>query len=198
MKKIMISAALLTVLGAPVSAFANDARDGVKGASKATVETATKNGVYNLVYRSAAPGIVKVTITNEVGQIVMFDQIEANSSFLRPYNLIALPAGSYTITVLDRNGKTSMPLVHAATSLASLARPTMQVKPVEAKKYALTLLGIAADAVTVNIYDDKQNLVFTEEIAGKGSFTRVYDLTKIYASNFNFEVISNGQVVSQK
>ena len=189
MKKVLISAALLTVLGANV--WANPG-DEVKGVVKASVATTTKNGVYNLVYRGT--GAVKVTITNAAGEVVLMDQINAEGGFLRPYNFTSQPAGTYTLTVLDRNGKATLPLVHGAAQL----RPVAAIKPVQDKKFELTLVGSSADQVSVNIYDAAQNLVFTDHIDKQGSFSRVYDLTKIRTSNFTFEVLGQGGLLTRK
>jgi hypothetical protein len=187
----MISAALLTVLGANV--WANPA-DEVKGVVKATVTTATKNGVYNLVYKGI--GAVKVTITNAAGEVVLTDQINTEGGFLRPYNFTFQPAGTYTVTVLDRNGKASLPLVHGGA--AGQFRPNVQIKPVQDRKFELTMVGSNAQAVSVNIYDATLNLVYTDQIEKQGSFSRVYDLTKIQAGIFTFEVVSQGSVITKK
>jgi hypothetical protein len=189
MKKLMISAALLTVLSANV--WANPG-DEVKSAVKASVTTTTKNGVYQLLYRGT--GAVKVTITNAAGDIVLMDQINAEGGFLRPYNFSSQPAGAYTVTVLDRNGKATLPLVHGATQI----RPNVQIKPVQDKKFQLTLLGSNAEQVSVNIYDAALNLVYTDQIEKQGSFSRVYDLSKIQTGVFTFEVMSQGNIIAQK
>ncbi len=191
MKKVLISAALLTVLGANV--WANPG-DEVKGAVKASVTTATKNGVYNLVYQGT--GMVKVVITNAVGEVVMVDQINAEGGFKRPYNFTTQPSGSYTLTVMDRNGKASLPLVHG--NAFAQTRPKVQISPVQDKKFQLTMLGSNSEQVSVNIYDAAANLVFTDNIEKQGSFSRVYDLTKIPAGSFTFEVVSEDGVVTKK
>ena len=191
MKKLLISAALLTVLGANV--WANPGEE-VKGAVKASVSTATKNGVYNLVYRGT--GAVKVTITNAAGEVVLLDQINAEGGFLRPYNFTSQPAGTYTLTVLDRNGKATLPLVHGQNT--NQLRPIAQIKSVQEKKYELTLVGSNSERVSVNIYDAALNLVFTDTIDKQGSFSRVYDLTKLSASTFTFEVLNQSGVITKK
>ncbi len=71
MKKVIISAALLMVMGADV--LASGVNDGIKGSAKANVETTTRNGVYNLIYKTATAGTVKVTITNGAGEVVLVD-----------------------------------------------------------------------------------------------------------------------------
>ncbi len=190
MKKVLISAALLTVLGANVWATPGDE---VKGAVKASVTTTTKNGVYQLLYRGT--GAVKVTITNAAGEIVLTDQINTEGGFMRPYNFSSQPAGAYTVTVLDRNGKASLPLVHGA---AESIRPNVQIKPVQDKKFQLTLMGSSADQVSVNIYDAALNLVYTDQIEKQGSFSRVYDLTKVPTGVFTFEVLSQGNIITTK
>jgi hypothetical protein len=186
MKKIIISAALLMVMGADV--LASGGNDGIKGSAKANVETATRNGVYNLIYRTTTTGTVKVTITNSVGEVIMVDQIEGRTSFLRPYNFVALPAGAYSITVQDRNGRTTLPLVH--TGKVAAVQPVVQIQPVETNKYEVKMLGSRADEVSVNIYDAAHRLVYSEKISQKGSFSRVYDLNKVNLTSVTFEVAS--------
>jgi hypothetical protein len=186
MKKIIISAALLMVIGADV--LASSGNDGIKGSVKANVETTTRNGVYNLIYRTTTTGTVKVTITNSVGEVIMVDQIEGRTSFLRPYNFVALPAGAYSITVQDRNGRTTLPLVH--TGKVAAVQPVVQIQPVETNKYEVKMLGSRADEVSVNIYDAAHRLVYSEKISQKGSFSRVYDLNKVNLTSVTFEVAS--------
>ncbi len=186
MKKVIISAALLMVMGADV--LASGVNDGIKGSAKANVETTTRNGVYNLIYKTATAGTVKVTITNGAGEVVLVDLIEGRTSFLRPYNFAGLPAGSYSITVQDRSGKTTLPLVHTG-SVATL-QPVVRIQPVEGNKYEVKMLGSNADEVSVSIYDAAQRLVYSEKISQKGSFTRVYDLNKINLTSVTFEVAS--------
>jgi len=191
MKKVLISAALLTVLGANV--WANPG-DEVKGAVKATVTTATKNGVYNLVYKGT--GTVKVIITNVAGETMLVDQITTEGGFNRPYNFTGQPAGTYTVIVWDRNGKASLPLVHADAS--AQIRPKVQITPVQDKKFQFTMVGSNSEQVSVNIYDATANLVFTDNIEKQGSFSRVYDLTKLPTGNFTFEVVSPSGVITKK
>jgi flagellar hook assembly protein FlgD len=196
MKKVIISAALLTVLGADVWASEPGVRDGVTGTVKANVEATSRNGVYNLIYKTASAGTVKVTITNSIGEVVLVDQIEGQGSFLRPYNFLGLPAGHYTVTVLDRNGKTTLPLVHTAGTVN--LQPVVQIQPVEQSKYEVRLLGSNADEVSVNIYDAAKRLVYSEQIAQKGSFSRVYDLNKMNLQNVTIEVVNANGVVGKK
>jgi uncharacterized protein YfaP (DUF2135 family) len=118
----------------------------------------------------------------------MVDQIEGRTSFLRPYNFVALPAGAYSITVQDRNGKTTLPLVH--TGNVAAVQPVVQIQPVETNKYEVKMLGSRADEVSVNIYDAAHRLVYSEKISQKGSFSRVYDLNKVNLTSVTFEVAS--------
>ncbi len=141
-------------------------------------------------------GIVKVIITNAAGETVLTDYINAEGGFLRPYNFTAQPAGTYTVSVLDRNGKASLPVVHSGA--AGQIRPKVQIKPVQDKKFELTLIGGNAEQVSVKIYDDALNLVYTDQIEKQGSFSRVYDLTKIQANNVTFEVVNQGDIITTK
>jgi hypothetical protein len=50
----------------------------------------------------------------------------------------------------------------------------------------------------VNIYDAAQNLVFTDQIDKQGSFSRVYDLTKVHTSTFTFEVLGQGGILAKQ
>ncbi len=191
MKNLIISAALIVAMSA-AGIHTVSANDEVRGAATATIEASSRKAVYNLIYRSAATGIVRVTISDAAGRVIMVDEILATGSFLRPYNFIGQPEGAYTLTIADRNGKTEVPLEYK--NEVTIARPIVAVKPVNEAKYELSVTG-TVEPIVVNIYDAASNLVYSDQINMAGSYSRVYNLNKLKAGNITFEVVGQNGVI---
>ncbi len=191
MKNLIISAALLVAMSA-AGIHTVRANDEARGAATVTIESSSRKAVYNLIYKSAATGMVRVTISNASGRVIMVDEILATGSFLRPYNFIGQPEGAYTLTIADRNGKTEVPLEYK--NEVAIARPIVAVKPVNEAKYELSVTG-TVEPVVVNIYDAASNLVYSDQITLAGSYSRVYNLSKLKAGNITFEVVDQNGVI---
>ena len=88
-------------------------------------------------------------------------------------------------------------------STATFATSTGEVKDVkvttvESDKVELTYLSDGECKVKVNIYDQKGSRVFTESIKNPKSFKKAYDLSKLPVGEYEFEIIDNEKVVSEK
>lgn len=193
MKKSIILAVLAVAVNASV--FAADNLDNAKGAANAVVTTTTRPNVYNLVYSPTKAGRVTVTIQNQSNVVVLQEDLFAEKGFIRPYNFTGMPTGSYKVTVTDAAGKTELAVAYNTTVVNAVRKA--EIKPLDAKKYQLRLVGNTADAVEVTIYDQFGSAVHTETLTQKGSFTRIYDLNKIKANHLTFEVKAAGQVVNR-
>ena len=191
MKKSIITAALLAI--AYTGAFATDNVENAKDAA-VTVAAARPN-VYNLIYKSASTGMVTVVIRDQEGQVVLEDRIKNVKGFVRPYNFDGMPAGSYNVTVTDANGKTELAVAYNNTVVNAVRKA--EVTALENNKYQLRLIGNNADEVSVNIYNRSNELIHTEVFTQKGSFTRVYNMGKLAASDLTFEVIAAGAIVNR-
>ncbi len=194
MKSVLIAAFVLVVSS---NVFANSEKNSDGATIQASVETSTKQAVYNLVYKSKTEGTVKVTIIDQVGKVVLVDRIASQTGFVRPYNFEGLPKGQYSIIVNDQNGSLSLPIVYGKTLSAKNANIAIESLS-EEKRYKLVCIGNEDAPVQVNIYDSVNNLVYSESIEAEGSFSKVYNLSKVSASNFTFEVVSKEQVVRKE
>ncbi|MCU0352468.1 MAG: hypothetical protein MUD08_01815 [Cytophagales bacterium] len=192
MKKSIITAALVAI--SFTGAFATDNVENAKDAAVA-VQASARPNVYNLVYKSAEVGVVTVIIRNQDDQVVMEDRIKNVKGFVRPYNFDGMPAGNYSVTITDASGKTNLAVAYNNTVVNAVRKA--EVTALENNKYQLRLIGNNADEVSVNIYDRNNELIHTEVFTQKGSFTRVYNMGKLAASDLTFEVIAAGAIVNR-
>lgn len=189
MKKSILVAALVTVMS--TSIFAGNE----KGEINAVVKSSTKNGVYELLYRSTTPGTVTVQIFDAKGNLVLTDRVQNQNGFKRPYNFAFQTEGNYTIEVTDNSGKLRLPLMHQAIIAAQPAKVTVSALP-DSKKYQVVMVGQIANDVRVDILDADSRVIFSDNISARNSFSKVYDLSQLKVANFTFEVKSQNQVVN--
>lgn len=196
MKQLKMTLASLLMVWS-LQGFANDCRD--DNATGAKVEMSIESGedaVYRLVYQSASEGIVNVSIYNERGTLLLTDRIRNVTRFSRPYNFRELPSGVYTIQITDASGTTTKTVQHGEASFPT-AHQELKVNInalAESTRYELSVLGDRSESVTVTIYDDRNNPIFSEQINEQGSFRKVYDLSKVRANGGAFEVTHAGTV----
>ncbi|MDJ1472617.1 hypothetical protein QNI19_33810 [Cytophagaceae bacterium DM2B3-1] len=191
MKTSILTFALGLVLSANVFAA-----DDLESASTASINTTNRVSVYNLVYASAKTGLVTVSIKNQDGQVVLQEQIfNDKKGFIRPYNFSTMPEGSYTLEVKDAAGKSELSLAYSNVAVNAVRKA--EIKALESNKYQLRLVGNTADAVEVSIYDQFGSTIHSESLSQKGSFTRIYDLSKLKNAKGAIEVRANGKVVNR-
>lgn len=193
MKKSIILAVLAVAVN--VSVFASDNLDNAKGTASAVVTTTARPNVFNLVYNSAKSGLVRVTIKNQDNNVVLEDEVFNEKGFIRPYNFNGMPAGNYNVLVKDAAGKTELAVAYSNAIVNTVRKA--EFKSLENNKYQLRLVGNTADAVEITIFDQFGQSIHSEVLTQKGSFTRVYDLSKLKAKNLTFEVKAAGHVVNR-
>jgi hypothetical protein len=194
MKTSILSFALALVLSANV--FANDNADEVKNASRVVVNSTSRAAVYNLMYSSAKAGLVRVSIKNQEGTVVLQEEIfNENKGFIRPYNFSTMPAGTYSVVVKDAAGQTELSVSYSNIAISGVRKA--EVKALESNKYQLRLVGNAAENVQVTIFDQSGFAIHSEDLTQKGSFTRTYDLGKLKIAKASFEIKADGKVISR-
>lgn len=63
-----------------------------------------QNRVIKVLYTNTECCAVKVRLKDEKGTLILTDRIKEENGFMRPYNIEALPAGTYTVEVVDQTG----------------------------------------------------------------------------------------------
>jgi hypothetical protein len=190
-----LTAALLAIVSTGL--FAGNDTDNTKD-SQAIVRNSSKNSVYQLVYTSASTGTVKVSILDANGNLIMTDRIlNSQDGFMRPYNFSGLAEGNYLIEVQDGKNTVKLPVTHKITSIEEAINVKIKALAVE-KKFQLTMLGSSENGLQVDILDGANKLVYTDYIDAHNSFSKVYDLTKVKAENFTFEVKSSNKLISKE
>jgi hypothetical protein len=190
--KSILTALLITVMSTML--LAND-REKASDA-KAIIRNSGKNAVYQLVYLSEVPGTVSVSILDAKGNTIMTDRVKnVEEGFMRPYNFSALAEGNYVIEVHDSKGIVKVPFIHKVTKAVQPLQVKVKALPTD-KKYQLIMVGSQEDVLQVNILDGTNTLVYTDYIDANNSFSKVYDLTKVKANNFTFEIRNSNEVIS--
>jgi len=91
-------------------------------------------------------------------------------------------------------------IVLSATTFATTTGDVKDVKvsSVESDKVELTYLSDGECKVKVNIYNQEGTRLFSESIKNSKSFKKAYDLSKLPVGEYEFEIIDNKKVVSEK
>lgn len=156
-----------------------------------------KNGpLVKVFYQGEETGKVKVTIYNDKGRIVYTETMRDTENFMRPYNFSRLPAGKYTIELIDSHGKRVKEIAHGRRAKENVAVLTKLRQ--DQGKYMLAVPNEGRNALTVRIFDNYSKLVYAKTEVVEGDFATVYDLSK-FKGNYTFEVADgNGNVVRLK
>lgn len=188
-----ILAGLLIVISS--AAFATGTGESAEAESKLKVVPAETTNTYKVIYKSLEQGMVYVNFYNEAGEKIFTDKIKNVKGFVRPYNFVAQPKGSYTIEVVDNKGSLVREIKYGKP-LADLDVNLLQAEG--DKRFKLVVKGEMTDPVYVKIYDSKSLLITEDYIDIKQSFSKIYDLNRIIEANFTFEVISGDTLIKKE
>jgi hypothetical protein len=189
MKKILTIASVLfsTVV------FASGTGDHPTSLSGATV-VKTVEGTFKLLYKSETLTNVKVSIFDEKKKLVFSETIKNTLGFARPYSLVNLEKGNFTVAVEDHSGVTIQKISTMRTESTKLVN--MLKLSNGQSKYLLTVGGKGEETITLNIYDGQRQLIHSETKAIAGDFAQVYNLSKVRGTP-SFEVLhENGSLES--
>jgi len=150
--------------------------------------------IYNVHYKAAETGKVKISIYNNVKQLVFAEILSNVASFVRPYNFSNLSEGEYTIIVEDKNGKQAETVNYAMDKVTSMIKVSEVANATD--KFLLNVTSTGSDLVTVRILDSTNNLIYTQQVEVTGSLGIVYNLSQVkLADRVTFEVsTSNGNI----
>ena len=128
--------------------------------------------IFKVTYQSPVECRVKVTITDAKGEVLFTEKVDSHGGFTRPYNFSQLPKGDYTIQVEDLSGSYSEKLSYRDKKWVTHIG---KIKS-EENKYIVAIPGLGKQEVIVYVYNQFQELVFTDHVFNDGDFAKVYHL----------------------
>jgi hypothetical protein len=179
MKKIFSVVAIVLIAGSAV--FASE-----KPEAKATV---TRDGsMYKVLYARGEQSDVKISIYDASGKLIFLERLRKVSAFSRPYDFSDLPQGEYTIEINDGSSVVRKNLNYRDEShpLLSKLAPVAGTK----NKYLLTVSNKEKQALFIRIYDEQNNLKYSEKTEVDGDFAKVYALNR-FDGNVWFEIVDS-------
>lgn len=128
-------------------------------------------------YKSDRVAIVKVSIYNETGEKVFFEEVRSRLGFTRPYNLASLPPGDYRVVLEDENGTSEKIISNIKESAKVLAAV------IDARKYhnscLVTLFSNLESEVSIRILDKNQNELKSENYTVSGQTSKLFNLESV-------------------
>ena len=180
------------VLACVVMSFAAVAKSPVALSVTATASAS----VFNITYKTAETGNVKISIYNESNALMFTEVLNNVASFVRPYNFSELTEGEYTIVVSTKNGTQAEKVNYSANKINSFISVS-KVANAE-NKYVLNVTNNGTEEVFVRIYDNTNELLHEQSVQVTGSFGLIYNLSRVTSisdSSVTFEVAtSSGKV----
>jgi len=175
--------------------FADGAKEKDAAELRIKILPGASKQIYKLMYLSEEKGLVKVNFYDENGKKIFTDKVYNKYGFLRPYSFEALPEGNYTIETIDAKGVVSREVTYVSATASTLE---VELSPETEKSYKLSVKGgTTIDPVLVKIYDQRYDLVTEDYIENDKSFSKTYNLSKLPAGTYTFEVYSKGEVIAK-
>lgn len=141
---------------------------------------------------------VQVRILDAEHHLLLSDAIREKGPFAKKYNLSNLPAGRYTVEIEDNYTIKYQPveildssLVIDADHLTAIYKPFVVAN---GKLVDLTFLQLEDAKTEIEILDDAGFPVYNETIEDSGSITKRYDVSKLQAGNYVFQVAVKDRV----
>ncbi len=184
MKTKSLFIAALVVVSSVVSAVGKDEP------SKAGLAIVPVKGteIFKVIYKSENAGKVRINLYNSSNEVVFTESL--SGGFIRPLNFKGLEAGSYTLEIVDANGKRTEKITYAP------AKSTYRVaKLANAEgKFLLSVANPSSSVVTVKIFNNDGQLIHTETNSDvQVDFAKVFKVTN--TTSVTFEVSDeNGKV----
>lgn len=151
--------------------------------------------VIKLFYRGEKTGNVRVAIYNENGHEVYAETFRKTENFMRPYNISALPEGNYTIALRDEQGTRTQKITHRAGEHKRIAHLT-RLSSLGKNKYMLAVPNDGRDALTVKIFNERNELLYENTEVIVGDFAKLYNLNKL-TGNHTFEIVDGSGKVNR-
>lgn len=133
----------------------------------------TTDGV-KVFYKSEKIAKVKVTIYNQAGEKVFFEEVKSRLGFIRPYNLSRLPKGNYNVVLEDENG-TSEKIISNVKESAQVLATIINARKAH-NKCMVALYSKGETDVKVRLLDENENELAVEYCTVNGQSSKLFNL----------------------
>lgn len=160
---------MLIMMSLVTSARANDGRE-------MTVVAAKDSEVFKVIYKGNTSGKVKLNILDENGKMIHAATVVAKDGFICPLNFKGLPSGMYTIELIDDQGSRHEKVNYVAVH----DRKSIHVSKImrEDGKFLFAVANAQNEPININIYDQRQKLVYSGIKVVEGDFAQVFRMPK--------------------
>lgn len=140
---------------------------------------------------------VRVNVYNEDGLRIYSRKHQTSDGFAIPYNFEELQSGTYTFEVINADGSIIREEINhnAGVQQVELSRMEAIVQRVNPENNKFQLIVVKPDQhdVTIRIRDAYNIVLHEERVNFDKGFKRVYDLGKMDAKYYIFEILSGKQ-----
>lgn len=163
--------------------FASGTIEPTESSASVAVTNSSGSSLVKVYYKADQSGSVKISIFNEGKDLIFSESLRSINGFVRPYNFSGLPAGLYTVQLEDKGGMRSEQIDYTA---GKIDKYVSIVKLTEPGKYLLSINSKASDRISVNVYNEKNELIHSQLKDVEHSFAEVLNVKEI--NNFTIEV----------
>lgn len=144
--------------------------------------------VFRVIYKGESSSKVRLNVYNSSSQVIFSETVKSSGGFIRPLNFSGLQFGEYTIELTDASGKKSEKVNYQPVKTESMVHVS---KIAEANgKFLLSIAQHHGEPITVRIFDESNNLIFTDTRTDAGDFAKLYSLKNVVGT-VTFEVSNN-------
>lgn len=183
MKK-LLTLALAATLG--MASFANASNEGIEEMSSVK----TKEKKVSIILREGL-GKVRLAIFDSEGKKLHQQFLRVNNDLKVPYDLSYLPAGEYQVMIESNINKANSETLFytVETKEAPAPFPLMAYgTSLNENSFKLTVIGLEEPGIKVEIFNQKGNAIFTEEIEDYEAFSKVYHLENLTVKDILLKV----------
>jgi len=183
MKK-LLTLALAATLG--VASFANASNEGIEEMS--SVKANEKK--VSVILREGL-GKVRLAIFDSEGKKLHQQFLKVHNDLKVPFDFSYLPAGEYQVMIESNinKGNSEKMVYTVETKEAPAPLPLMAYgKTLNENSFKLTVIGLEEPGIKVEIFNQKGNPVFSEEIEDYGAFSKIYRLENLTVKDILLKV----------
>lgn len=144
--------------------------------------------VFKVIYKGESASKVKLNVLNASSDIVFTETFNNIDGFIRPLNFSGLKFGEYTVEVTDARGTRAEKVNFQPEKVERSFHVARIVK--EEGSFLFSVAKNGGQPITVKIFDNANNLLYTGSRSDSGDFAQVFTLKDVHGG-ITFEVSDN-------